>query len=91
MAERNIVSSPVRVAMREELGYWVAYIAPRNTMDGAEEIGRCPIWIAGKEGPRRAFMEFAKSCLADLMKDIGANVEGFEEMPAPDHERGGHG
>jgi hypothetical protein len=83
----------IRLALREEGGWWNAYLAQVGTMDGAKLIGSIAIGAA-KKSPA------VKAAFQDLMQQVVAN--GVEEItgeaptewnigPAPEAERAGHG
>lgn len=83
----------IRLALREEGPFWNAYLAPANTMDGAELIGSIAIG-AVKKNPevRDGFLKMVQLVLADAVKDVtGEPPIAWDIHPAPEAERSGHG
>jgi len=83
--------APFRLAMRREGNWWVAYLALRNTMAGAKELGRVLIGIVENNPERKtAFMDLMKSAIASATVDVlGKAPEYWEEQSAPESERSG--
>ena len=83
---------PVRLALRQEGDWWVAYLASTGTMKGSLEIGRVLMGIvASNEDNRRAFMDLMSKALSDAIEhEFGVRPERIEERPAPEHEKYGN-
>jgi hypothetical protein len=80
----------LRLALRVEGDWWVAYCAEATTMDGAVELGRIHMTLVQKRRPKTAWMDLMRDCLADLIgSGLGVTPSGFEIRPAPEHERAG--
>lgn len=84
--------APIRLAMRVEGDWWVAYIAQASTMDEALEIGRIHgrFMSAVVDGQER-FKTLMADCLRACLTDIGHPPIRMEERPAPQSERSGRG
>jgi len=83
----------VRLAFRREGNFWNAYLALPDTMDDAKLVGSIAMGAVEKKPDlKRAFMDCMKMMLADAIVDvIGKPPEKWEESPAPESERPGHG
>lgn len=80
----------LRLAMRVEGDWWVAYAAEPQTMTGAVRLGQIAMSVVADPNRKRAFMEIMKSFIGDVLAEGGAKgVEWPEERPAPEHERSG--
>lgn len=86
---------PIRLAMREEQGFWRAYIAAPDTMEHAKLVGSIAI------GPLRdrehgadlkeRFMTLMMDVLAYGIKQVtGQEPDDFEVESGPESERAGH-
>ena len=83
---------PIRLAMRAEGNWWVAYMAQSDTMDGAIELGRVNIGIAEYPEQKQAFMDLMKSVMSYAIKSVYAQTPDWNEpQPAPEYERSGRG
>jgi hypothetical protein len=83
--------SPFRLAFRCEGRMWNAYIAPPNSMEGAELIGS--ILLAAAENPaiRDGFLRLMQSAVTLAIKQTtGAESSWDDPVTAPEHERAGH-
>jgi hypothetical protein len=80
--------SPFRLALRVDGAMWNAYVAPLQTMEHAIWIGSIRLKLVEND-PRRKeqFMGLMKDCLKDTLKEIGVEVERWNEQTAPEHER----
>lgn len=81
---------PVRLALRTEGQWWVAYLAHAHTMAGSREIGRILLDIATTSAERKAqFKELMEGCMADGIEALtGARPE-MQTEDAPESERSG--
>jgi hypothetical protein len=80
---------PVRLAMRVEGDWWVAYIATSNSMDGAHRLGSILLSIVQDKDRKQAFMDLMKSAMADAIVDAFGQQPTWTEEPAPEAERSG--
>ena len=82
----------IRLALREEGGFWNAYIAQIGTMDGAKRIGSIAIGAAKKNpAVKEEFLDLMKRVLADTVEDMtGSAPEAWDIIPAPESERAGN-
>lgn len=78
-----------RLAMREEDGFWNAYCAQVDTMQGAVFLGSIPIAAVEEPELKAAFMDLMMKVLARAVADIGGGkVTGWEKpKPAPFWEK----
>jgi hypothetical protein len=86
----------LRLAMRVEGDWWVAYAAPMTTMDGAVRVGSIGMGAVkgGKGSARRkqAFMDLMKDVLTEFLTDAGAAPTHWDDpVTAPERERAGRG
>lgn len=81
-----------RLAFRHEGMWWVAYVAPEETMEGKMEIGRIVLSVVVDEKTRKGFMELMKGAIDGILRaKVGEGVTGWsEDMAAPEHEKAGH-
>lgn len=81
-------STPIRLALREEGNWWVAYVATTDNMAGAIEIGRMHL-NALREVPDGVprWKALMVDILAANLTSVGATVLGWDEQKAPEHER----
>jgi hypothetical protein len=81
-----------RLAFRDEGKFWVAYLAPLNTMVGATKIGTIRMRLVdANPAAKEAFMEAMKVAFNGLVQDtFGVSVERFDTQSAPEHEKSGH-
>lgn len=84
---------PIRLAMRVEGDWWVAYLAQADTMDGAKRLGSILLGIAEKNPEhKRVFMELMTAVLADAIEDVFKQQPTWgEPQAAPEAERAGRG
>ena len=83
-------STPIRLAMRVEGDWWVAYAASSENMNDALEMARIRMG-AVKSTPDAAdrFKSLMMSIMAQMLTDIGATIAEWHEQPAPESERSG--
>lgn len=82
--------SAVRLALRVEGDFWVAYCAQVGTMDGAFELGRIAMRLVQDEDRKLGFMALMQAGMEHLIKvAFGVTPEKFEITSAPEHERAG--
>ena len=82
-----------RLSMRQEGGFWVAYYAMPETMDGAIFLGSISMGaISGHNGHRKAnFMDMMRDIVSEIIEDkTGIKPEWGGETTAPEHERAGN-
>lgn len=80
-----------RIAFREKGKWWVAYLAPRHTMDGATEIGRIRMNLIQQDPMlKERFIGFIREAFNVACREaLGVTPEYPKPpMPAPEHERG---
>jgi hypothetical protein len=80
-----------RIAMRVEGGWWVAYLAKYETMEGATELGRIRRTIADIETCKAGFVAVMREALTAELEGKGIKIESWGEEPAPEHEKAGEG
>ena len=82
----------LRLVLRHEGDFWNAYIAPPGTMDGAALIGSIAIGAVRDLERRASFQNLMASIVKDCVRDlVGCEVIMGDAVPAPEHERAGHG
>lgn len=83
--------SRFRIAMRVEGDWWVAYFAEPGSMDGAIEVARFPMRVAGHLAVRDAILVLVQDLMKSLLSGVLGlgGVEDFEISSAPEHERAG--
>lgn len=81
-----------RLALRHEGGYWNAYYAMPNTMDGAVLLGSIAMGAVTRSPARKAeFMALMREVVADTVGEkIGVRPVWKEPDAAPEAERSGH-
>lgn len=80
-----------RIALRDEGKWWVAYMAPLHTMDGATEIARIRLnLVTADRMLRERFIAFVQEAFNVVCREaLGVTPEYPKPpMPAPEHERG---
>lgn len=83
---------PIRLALRAEGSFWNAYLASKNTMEGAHLIGSIMLRPCQDNPELKARFQ---SLMTDVMsfaikEQFGAEPDWVEERPAPTIERGGN-
>jgi hypothetical protein len=81
----------VRLALRVEGDWWVAYLALENTMDGAKRLGSILMGIVENSHERRqAFQSLMQDVMNDAIKDVfGQTPDWNAPQSAPEAERAG--
>jgi hypothetical protein len=80
----------LRLALRCEGDWWVAYLAEQTTMDGAFEIGRILLGAVTRPARKQAFQDLMQKVMTDAIRDrFGVRAIGLEVRPAPEHEKAG--
>ena len=80
----------LRLALRVEGDWWVAYAAMPDTMEGAQELGRVLMVLVQKPKRKKTWMDFMRDSLTDLIRAAtGLTPSGYETRKASEHERSG--
>lgn len=82
---------PIRLAMRVEGDWWVAYMAKMDTMDGARRLGSILLGIVERSPERKqAFMALMQDAMADAIREVfGHTPDWNAPQQAPEAERVG--
>lgn len=82
-----------RLAMRHEGDFWNAYYAQPDTMKGALFLGSIAMAAIVDQSARKdAFMALMREFVADIIEEkCGVRPVMPGAVPAPEHERSGHG
>ncbi len=88
MSEKGLA---IRLCMRVEGDFWVAYVAPPNTMDGAFCAGSISIvYIAHNAERREAFLDMMRDALSETIPEMrGKTLYWNDPVSAPEHEKAG--
>jgi hypothetical protein len=82
---------PVRLALRQEGSWWVAYLAHADKMEGAHEIGRILLGVVrGNPSYKAAFQQLMTEIMADAIEDIVGRRPEMQIGAAPDNEKSGN-
>lgn len=83
----------MRLAFRQEGNFWNAYVAGMGTMDKSFLLGSIMMGVVANRPDRKAaFMDLMKDAFADAAQAVtGERPAVFDERPAPETERAGHG
>jgi hypothetical protein len=81
--------TPIRLALRVEGNWWVAYLAETATMAGAHEIGRIAFGAARDPAIKRGFMDLMQLVMMQGLESLGIKVESVDVRDAPESERSG--
>jgi hypothetical protein len=81
---------PVRLAMRQEGQWWVAYLAYQGTMADSKELGRILLNIARDPQHKQAFLDLMCAVMADRIEDVLGVRPDMEIKDAPEHEISGN-
>jgi hypothetical protein len=82
--------SPIRVAFRTEGRWWVAYVAGRDSMQGAIEIGRILQTAAEHhDAVKDGFIALMAKVMKLHLEDMGIAVLDMRTQAAPESERSG--
>lgn len=68
----------VRLAFREDGGYWCAYAADVATMKGAILLGSIAARATQFPEVKRAFMDTMTKMFTLMLKDMGVQVEDYD-------------
>lgn len=81
---------PVRLALRIEGEWWVAYLAQADTMEGAHRLGSILMGaIRGKPERKEAFMDLMQSSvIGDAIEEVYGLEPGWTEPQAPAERAG---
>lgn len=82
-------STPIRLALRVEGEWWVAYLAETATMAGAHEIGRIAFGAAREPAVKQGFMDLMQLVMTQGLASLGIKVQGVDIRGAPESERSG--
>ena len=82
-----------RLAMRREGAWWVAYYAQPGTMKGAVTLGNIRTKFVEQPDRKEAFMALMICAVSDLIEERTGERPMWPNVPvpAPEHERSGHG
>jgi len=80
---------PIRLAMRQEGDWWVAYVATTESMQGAFEIGRIAMGAARDPQVKDAFLAVMVQVLQGNLEAMGLTPLSWETRSAPESERAG--
>lgn len=79
-----------RLAFRVEGNWWVAYLAKRDSMEGARKLGSILTRIVEDKERKDAFMAIMVSAMDSAVKDItGSAPLSWDTRGAPESERSG--
>jgi hypothetical protein len=82
--------APIRLAMRVEGDWWVAYAAEMQTMDGGIELGRLRFGLVrGHPKIKDGFQALMVKAMTALLEEQGLHPASWEARTAPEHERSG--
>lgn len=86
-----MVKDSMRLALRVEGDWWVAYIARLDTMEGALELGRVRMRLVGIASQKAAALDFFKGAMSATLQAAGGHDLSWPTgpTPAPEHERAG--
>lgn len=85
---------PLRLAIRSEGDWIVAYLAPLGTMEGAEVVAtlRGNLLHGGEDPLFSAWRHHVQELVTPVIREVaGATPRWGEPEPAPEHERAGRG
>lgn len=84
---------PLRLAFRSEGPFWNAYLATRDSMEGAKLIGSILLRPSMEnDAIKDGFMDLMKAVFNHAVEQTtGHTIDYFDVQPAPEHERSGHG
>jgi hypothetical protein len=89
--ERRLVDAPVRLALRVEGKWWVAYIARIDNMKGALEMGRILVKACKDDiEVEAAFKDCMSKLMVSRLRMEGLEVARMDQRPAPESERSGN-
>lgn len=78
-----------RLAMRVEKGFWRAYYALPDTMEGAILLGSIRMAFVEEPKAKEAFMYMMKACVGMMLEEVTGHKPSWPNPPvsAPEHER----
>lgn len=81
--------APLRLAFREEDGFWTCYVARLDTMKDAMPIGSILMRVVQEHVEvKDAFMHVMKQTFSIIIEEVtGAPPVNWSARPAPPHER----
>lgn len=83
-------STPLRLALRVEGNWWVAYIATTENMEGAIELARIRLGaLKDVAGGTDRWKSLMVDILGTQLKGIGLPPISWDEHAAPESERSG--
>lgn len=82
----------LRLALREEGGFWNAYLARIDTMVDARLIGSIAIGAVNKNPEvKEVFQALMQKVMADGIEELtGSPPDAWDVRPASEPDRGGH-
>jgi hypothetical protein len=85
MAKKVETDAQLRLALRIEEGWWIAYMAPLDTMDGAIELGRI-LYNAARAAPdgESRWKLLMVDVLGASLRAAGVTPTGMEERTPPE-------
>jgi hypothetical protein len=82
--------APLRLAMRVEGDWWVAYVAKSDDMEGAIELGRISYGLARGHRPIMVgFKDLMIKAMTALLVEQDMTPLAWKERAAPESERSG--
>jgi len=81
--------SPLRVALRAEGDWWVAYVAEAGTMEGKVEIALTLLAPCDDPEIKQAFIDYAKLVFSKALARLDIPILAWDEEKAPESERSG--
>jgi hypothetical protein len=94
MTKKQKMAKIGRLAMRHEGNFWNAYYALPDTMDGAIPLGSVAMAVVeGHPDRKSAFMGIMREAVSDIIEERCGERPIWPDgpLPAPEHERSGHG
>lgn len=86
----DLKKATVRLALRVEGDFWVAYCAQVTTMEGAFELGRIAMRMVQDQRRKDRFMSLMQDGFEALLKDtFGVTARDWTIDRAPEHEKAG--
>ena len=85
-----LTTFPLRLILRQEGDWWVAYAAAPGTMKDATELGRIRLGLVGNEERKQMFIELMKHAIGEFIKEMtGLDPSQWDITGAPESERSG--
>lgn len=83
-----MTGAPFRLAFREELPWWVCYLAKPHTMDDAIEVARIRRAAVNDPNLKAIFIDLCQKTIETGAAELGHPVESWGKTEiAPGHER----